>query len=156
MVNLDRLLDLPRITQLGTPTLAYGDGIVPDPDDPGHGSRWLWLALLLGHPPPTPPVNTSRVYRRFRDVYPVSSATDWLRSELAELHRRPGRVLRARLTAYRPGRGAAQHEVFVHVPPHHHARGHLNSLLESLNARSHVRDHGITIRGHLTRRTEPS
>jgi hypothetical protein len=29
MVNLDRLLDLPRITQLVTPRLAYGDGIVP-------------------------------------------------------------------------------------------------------------------------------
>jgi hypothetical protein len=29
MVNLDRLLDLPRITQLGTPTLVYGDSSTP-------------------------------------------------------------------------------------------------------------------------------
>jgi hypothetical protein len=75
---------------------------------------------------------------------------------LAELHRRPGRVLPARLTAYCPGRGAARRDVFVNIPPHHHARGHLTTMIESLNTRYHIREHGITIRGVLSPDAGPS
>lgn len=146
---LDQLLVLPRISKPAVPTMALGDGIVLDPDDPRRGDRWFWMAILLGYPPPKPPVNASPLYLRFRDTWDVPSVNEWLCSELERVRTRPGRVLPAGLAAYRPGRGAALHKVFVNVPPHRHARRYLKDLLESLNTRSHIRDHGITIRGKL-------
>lgn len=128
------------------PTLAFGDALVPDPDDP-RLTLWRWLHMLLGYAPHKGRLHSAPLLRRFKHTWMISPS-DWLRGELRALHDRPGTVEKVHLYVWRWRQPNSARDFFMGVPPDAHPQEHLDKLIATLNSRSHIRDQPGEIRGH--------